>query len=130
NLVRKCRNDLGIRIEIDVGSLRLNAKEPHARSHYLTTRWTAAGNVRLEGQERYSGRHCAIGTIRYDDVDPTAIPGILVYMKSSLTGDEPTDVLQYAEANTAFPHQTTLDQLFNESQFESYRVLGYHIAHE
>jgi hypothetical protein len=35
-------------------------------------------------------------------------------------------VLQYAAANPAFPHQATLDQFFDESQFESYRRLGVH----
>jgi len=29
---------------------------------------------------------------------------------------------------SAFPHQSTGDQWFDESQFESYRALGYHIA--
>ena len=30
----------------------------------------------------------------------------------------------YWLANPAFPHDTTLNQFFGESQFESYRVLG------
>jgi hypothetical protein len=29
-----------------------------------------------------------------------------------------------------FPHQTTVDQWFDESQFESYRQLGLHIVEE
>jgi len=37
-------------------------------------------------------------------------------------------VLQYAIANPAFPHQSTLDQFFDESQFESYRRLGEHVV--
>jgi hypothetical protein len=53
-----------------------------------------------------------------------------VYLYSSLTGDEPPDILQYAHANPPFPYQTTLDQFFNEGQFESHRALGYHIATE
>jgi len=43
-------------------------------------------------------------------------------------GDEPADVLQYARANRPFPQQTTADQFFDEAQWESYRMLGYHIA--
>jgi len=27
-----------------------------------------------------------------------------------------------------FPHESTADQWFKESQFESYRALGYHVA--
>ena len=30
----------------------------------------------------------------------------------------------YAEANPAFPHEPTSDQMFGESQFEAYRALG------
>jgi len=39
-------------------------------------------------------------------------------------GDEPVDVMNYARSNPEFPHQSTADQFFSESQFESYRVLG------
>ena len=52
--------------------------------------------------------------------------GTLVYIKPSLTGDEPEDVTQYRRAHPDFPHETTADQWFTESQFESYRALGYH----
>ena len=44
-----------------------------------------------------------------------------------MTGDEPTDVLRYAAEHPAFPHESTNDQFFDESQFESYRALGYYI---
>src|SRR5262249_31732931 len=105
-LARKCRSDLGVRVEIDVTPLR----RPAAGG---TSRW-----------------HCAGGAIRHDDVDPKAIPGLLVYLKASLTGDEPSDVQNYAVRHPEFPHEPTLDQFFSESQFESYRALGYHVAHE
>ena len=39
-------------------------------------------------------------------------------------------MLNYAERNRDFPHQTTADQFFDESQFESYRMLGLHVAEE
>jgi len=74
--------------------------------------------------------HCAIGRIRYDHADPNELTGTLVYIKSSITGDEPTDVRRYAAEHPAFPHEPTSDQFFDESQFESYRALGCHIAHE
>jgi hypothetical protein len=54
--------------------------------------------------------------------------GTLLDIKASLTGDEPADVLNYARAHTRFPHQSTIDQFFTESQFESYRILGYHVG--
>jgi hypothetical protein len=71
-------------------------------------------------------RHCALGEILYDCVDPGAKNGRLLYIKPLLTGDEPADVLTYHSANTVFPQQSTTDQWFDESQFESYRRLGAH----
>src|SRR5262245_36461448 len=54
--------------------------------------------------------------------------GYLLYVKPSMTGNEPTDVLQYRATHPDFPHQPTSDQWFDESQFESYRRLGLHIG--
>jgi hypothetical protein len=66
-----------------------------------------------------------MGTIFYPN--PKA-EGKLIYIKSSLTGNESADVLQYAMKCAEFPHESTADQWFDETQFESYRKLGYHAA--
>ena len=68
--------------------------------------------------------YCAVGTINYGDVDPDGKPVTLIYLKPAISGDEPCDVFNYARTSTDFPHETTADQWFSESQFESYRVLG------
>ncbi len=65
-------------------------------------------------------RRCAIARIEYGDGEP----GHIVYVKPRLVGDEPPDVAAYAKGNPTFPHQTTADQWFDESQTESYRMLG------
>jgi hypothetical protein len=104
NAIEKCRYDFGIDIEININ--RLRPDKDTGKSDW----------------------HCAIGTIHYERVDPNLTSGTLVYLKSSLTGDEPTDVQRYASQFPAFPHQSTADQWFTESQFESYRALGQHIA--
>ena len=79
----------------------------------------------LRKDERgYSRRHCAIGTIKY----PKGETGYLLYIKSSLTGDENAYVQEYRSKNPSFPHQTTADQFFDEAQFEAYRALGYKAA--
>ncbi len=98
NAVEKCRTDLGAEIVINVDEV--HPGEPSGSSR----------------------RHGAVGQIRYQD----GSVGTLLYVKSSLTGDEPTDVSRYAATQPAFPHQTTADQFFDETQFESYRVLGEH----
>ena len=73
-----------------------------------------------------SASHLAIGRIRYSAVDGAVDDGILLYMKATLSGDEPPDVLNYARSHPAFPHESTSNQFFNEDQFESYRMLGLH----
>ena len=50
--------------------------------------------------------------------------GFLIYVKASLNGTEPVDVFHYAKAHPSFPHESTANQLYSESQFESYRELG------
>jgi hypothetical protein len=47
-------------------------------------------------------------------------------LKPTLCGDEPRDILHYKALNPTFPHESTGDQWFSESQFESYRALGHH----
>ena len=77
-----------------------------------------------------SGLVCALGTIGYDEVDRGTPPGQLLYLKPTLRGPSrvPYDVFSYARSSSDFPHQTTADQWFNESQFESYRALGQYLA--
>ncbi|WP_170827255.1 hypothetical protein [Arcticibacter eurypsychrophilus] len=45
-----------------------------------------------------------------------------------MTTKENIDLQEYAKKNTAFPHQSTANQFFNEEQFESYRKLGMNIV--
>ena len=71
------------------------------------------------------GPHCAIGEITY----PNDRKGILVYIKASLTGDENDYIFDYKKRYSDFPHETTLDQMFTEEQFEAYRALGFHAAY-
>jgi hypothetical protein len=101
NAVRKCRTDFGVEIVF--------------RSPDILHRHDA---------KRLKRTHAAIAEIFY----PGGERGWLLYLKSSLTGDEPGDVLEYAWRVKQFPHESTADQWFDESQFESYRKLGYHIA--
>jgi hypothetical protein len=70
--------------------------------------------------------HAAIGKIRYAAVDgPDAPEGTILYIKATLSGDEPVDVRNYAAGNPEFPHDSTANQFFDEAQFESYRALGF-----
>jgi hypothetical protein len=48
----------------------------------------------------------------------------MLYIKLAMLGTESSYVLDYRRENPSFPHQTTLDQFFDEAQFEAYRKLG------
>lgn len=75
--------------------------------------------------DKHHGPHCAIGEIKY----PSGRKGILIYIKASLTGDENDYIFDYKKRHGNFPHETTLDQMFTEEQFETYRALGFHAAY-
>ena len=107
NAVRKVRIDFSIPIEFSADGLRM----------------TRAGQLS-------SNPHFAIGRIRYSAVDPGAHDGVLIYMKATLSGDEPADVVNYARSHPAFPHESTSNQFFTEAQFESYRMLGLHTVEQ
>jgi hypothetical protein len=71
------------------------------------------------------GHNCAIGRIRYSMVDGPDVPdGVIFYIKPACYGDEPRDINEYFKRSKTFPHESTTDQFFSESQFESYRMLG------
>ena len=99
NVIRLCETDFGAKITLDVSAIR-------------------------KGEKGLSAAHCAVGTILYND----GSEGYLIYLKSSLTGDEDTPVREYKDSHITFPHETTGDQFFTDSQFESYRMLGYAVC--
>ena len=98
-LIRYAQIDFGIRIRMDLADLTRND----------------AG---------YTKAHFVLGEIDYGDGQT----GYLLYIKSSLTGNERDYILDYRRSHPAFPHETTADQFFNEAQFEAYRALGEHIG--
>ena len=58
------------------------------------------------------------------------IVGKLIYCKSTLTGSEPADLLDYRRKVKSFPHLSTVNQWFAESTFEAYRTLGLVVGRE
>ena len=81
------------------------------------------------GEDRLSQGHWAIGRIQYPG-ETAPVSGYLLYLKSSVTGDEDEVILQYRSASPSFPHESTADQFFSEGQFEAYRSLGQHMAEQ
>jgi len=113
-LERYARIDLGIRIVLPWEQIR----ERNRKVNELIDPSTP------DEPSRQHGPHCALGRILYED----GSQGILLYFKSSLSGDEKDYLLNYKKRNSDFPHETTGDQFFTEEQFEVYRTLGYHVV--
>jgi hypothetical protein len=104
SLMRYARLDLGVEIDVDLAPLRLEA-------------------------DGVCERHAVVGRIHYPaTAAQEASQGLLIYIKSSVTGDEDEVVTEYRARCQAFPHESTADQFFGESQFEAYRDLGDHAA--
>jgi hypothetical protein len=67
------------------------------------------------------GVRFALGKIKYPGSDEL---GWLLYIKPTYLGTERADVRSYASGSSEFPHESTTDQWFSESQLEAYRALG------
>jgi len=109
NAVRKIAIDLGVYISF--GELRTLKKR------------TKDGSL-------IEGAYYAIGEIDYQTApggDLSSANGTILYIKPGYHGTESAGVVAYATANAAFPHESTADQFFSESQFESYHALGFEI---
>ncbi|MEO8351936.1 MAG: hypothetical protein ABI680_09405 [Chthoniobacteraceae bacterium] len=97
--------DFGITIDVDLDDLRLNDRGL-SRSHF---------------------RFCRIRYPR-DERGSEEVYGYLLYLKLSLTGNEGEFIRRYRLDEPVFPHQSTADQFFSETQFEAYRALGEHVG--
>lgn len=115
-LERFARIDLGTRIVLDWEPIGMRSRE-------------VSEEVAKRKIDRKHGPHVAVGLIDYPGIaDGPREKGLLVYIKSSLSGDENDYVMAYKAAHPSFPHETTMDQLFSEEQLEAYRALGEHIT--
>jgi hypothetical protein len=98
-LVRHAQIDFGVRIEAKLDDIRPDPKTGYSKCHFHLCR------------------------IHY----PEGV-GLLLYLKLSVTGNESELIRRYRINNPDFPHQSTLDQFFDQEQFEAYRQLGVHVA--
>ena len=112
NAIRKIYIDLGIRIDF-TGLPDLRNRPPRAG---------------IDEPQHILPYH-AMGFIDYKAADGDGSSnGTILYIKPALHGTEPAGIASYAAAHSDFPHETTTDQWFTESQFESYRSLGFEIT--
>ncbi len=104
--VRKASIDFGVTIDIDLSRLVIDPV-------------TGVSKGRV-----------AVGEIHYPPLNlgDAEEKGYLIYLKMTMDGTEPPDLQSYKIRHSQFPHESTIDQFFSESQFESYRHLGYIVA--
>ncbi len=103
NALRKVWIDFGVRAEFDSINIRARQTPPDAK-----------------------GAYCTLARLFYPEAPQR--PGYLIYIKPSYYGTEPADVRAYASGSPQFPHESTVNQWFSESQMESYRALGAYIV--
>ena len=104
NAVRKVKIDFGV--DIQFGPMHISRRGENIKPQFA---W-------------------ALGEVKYPE---RGARGKILYLKPSFFGrDLPVDVVSYAATSPSFPHETTGDQFFSESQFESYRNLGQHFMRE
>ena len=118
-LIRYAKIDLGVSIRV---------KDEDLRWLQWPTTPPASGTMDAHAalDHKVSKQHFVVAEIDYGADGK----GCLVYVKSTVTGDENAYIDKYRQDNPDFPHQTTADQFFDETQFEAYRALGYHVGHE
>jgi hypothetical protein len=105
NLQRLAYIDFGIILDVNLDDLRLG-EAGYSRSHFQL---------------------CRVLYPKGPDDSPNEV-GYLLYMKLSLTGNEGEYLKRFKLDEPTFPHHSTADQFFSETQFEAYRSLGEHIG--
>jgi hypothetical protein len=118
NLVRKARIDFQAEVTF--------ADEDTIKKLGLTPGQDSPAVIGTLEQLKASKAHATLAFVRYDggEKDETCI----LFIKPTVTGDEPLDIQHYNTTHKDFPQETTLDQFFDEAQWESYRKLGEHIG--
>lgn len=126
NAIERVRVDFGVNLRFQ--------DDDYDLSHVIPGSATSDNPAGENFVERYNlaTRGYAIGKIEYPDEVVNGVvekrEGVVVYVKSTLTRGLPGDLYGYKARNEEYPHQTTLDQFFDEDQFEAYRELGYRLA--
>jgi len=130
--ITKCRADFGAEIDLDLRPLQLDPETGFSKTHCVvgTIRYPPPPEENEASAARGAGRGAATATACecLGEAGDDPYTGVIVYLKSSLVGDEPADLLAYKLRHEVFPHDMTGNQWFAETQFESYRRLGHHVA--
>lgn len=109
NAMERCRTDFGVNITFT----NENPLRPAGEDGVLRSQVHFLKGVIEYPRSNDQGTHSGAKDI-----------GTIIYIKSTVTSEDPKDVLAYADANRHFPHDTIANQWFDEAHFENYRALG------
>lgn len=110
------RSDL--QVDLDIDPSPIDAPEPGA----------PPATDHVVGRIRYRATPTGKGEFTCDTDDSSPYVGRIVYCRAAVTTEAPYDVRAFQERDPRFPNHSTLDQLFDDEKFESYRALGAHTA--
>ncbi len=111
NAVEKARVDFGAKIEIT--RTMLDELIPASKPGQNDMKYPLANKSYLIADIDYGNR---------------PVKGKLIYIKTTLSNNLGADIHGYKRTHPDFPDQTTVDQFFDEVQFEAYRELGRQIV--
>jgi rhodanese-related sulfurtransferase len=94
--VALARSELGVKVDLDPTPLNPEGEPPTAKQDTVS------------------------GTLTY----PDGTKGTIVYARNVISPGEPWDIRAHQLKDPRFPHDSTLDQLYTDQKFESYRALG------
>ena len=82
--------------------------------------------------ERLADAHFVVADVEYPERSNESAgkpkKAVFVYIKPSLTGDEPVELLTFRKSQPVFPNHPTVEQLFDPATVDAYRRLGLHIG--
>lgn len=122
NLVRKARIDFGAEIEFYT--------HDEAARHFPSASGAIAVLAPEDMADNHSRRGVMMARVRYaPDAGGRRAEATLLVVKPNLHDALDLDLLAYAQRHPTFPHESTADQSFDESQWESYQRLGEDFGH-
>jgi len=116
NAIEKARVDFGVKVNIsreDLDLLVPDTKPAQSDMDYPVAK-----------------QSYIVADVNYSDDKKGVEPAKLIYIKTTLSENISADIHGYKRVNPAFPDETTIDQFFDEVQFEAYRELGWQIAQD
>jgi hypothetical protein len=81
------------------------------------------GDLEPDPETHLAKKDVVTGTVRYTRGEKV-VEGTLIYVRNAMTAKATWDARAHQLEDPRFPHNSTVDQLYTDKKFESYRVLG------